>query len=81
MTGIDLKALSRSSRTSGCNTKKGDCVPKCSELTEEELNQGLQCEMGILSSINNMKILLICYIGVTLLITYAGIAIFKIYRQ
>ena len=35
-----------SNRRSGCNIKNGECVPKCSELTIEELNSGLQCEVG-----------------------------------
>ena len=33
-------------RRTGCNVKNGECVPKCSELTPEQQNKGLQCEVG-----------------------------------
>ena len=36
-------------RRSGCNVKNGECVPKCSELTPEQKNKGLQCEVGKIS--------------------------------
>ena len=35
-----------SNRRTGCNIKNGECVPKCSELSEEQRNKGLQCEVG-----------------------------------
>ena len=41
---------------SGCNIKNRNCVPKCSELTQEEMLQGLQCEMGMLPYQNIDKI-------------------------
>ena len=41
-------------RQSGCSIKNGQCVPKCSELTEEELNKGLQCEIG--KELHSMRI-------------------------
>ena len=33
-------------RLKPCNVKNGNCVPKCSELTDDELNRGLQCALG-----------------------------------
>ena len=29
-----------------CIIKNGECVPKCSELSEEQLLQGVQCALG-----------------------------------
>ena len=29
-----------------CTIKNGVCVPKCSELSEEQLLQGVQCALG-----------------------------------
>jgi len=37
---------SSSSRKSGCDTKTGDCVPKCSDLSPEEIAKGVQCKMS-----------------------------------
>ena len=29
-----------------CDRKHSDCVPKCSELSDEDINRGLQCKIG-----------------------------------
>ena len=34
----------RSAERKGCGIKGGDCIPSCSELTEEELRNGVQCK-------------------------------------
>ena len=40
--GTSLKSSGRD----GCNTKNGECVPLCSGLTQEELDNGVQCKEG-----------------------------------
>ena len=33
-------------RQAPCTIKNGVCVPKCSELSEEQFLQGVQCALG-----------------------------------
>ena len=30
-----------------CNVKNGKCLPKCSDLPDDDINRGVQCELGI----------------------------------
>ena len=41
---VGLKT-SASSRQTPCNVKNGACVPKCSELSDEEVRRGAQCAL------------------------------------
>jgi len=39
--------LQNSFGQTGCSIKNGNCVPKCSTLTAEELNDGVQCALDV----------------------------------
>ena len=41
-----LKGAAMSARKSGCIIKNGECVPRCSDLTPEEIAKGAVCETG-----------------------------------
>jgi len=30
-----------------CNVKNGKCLPKCSDLSDEDINRGVQCELDV----------------------------------